>query len=58
MLIAGSLWVLSEAIPRLVDPVMPHTEGMMALAVLGMTVNGIAAYRISKGTTLNEKVLN
>ncbi|CUR45111.1 cation diffusion facilitator family transporter [Alloalcanivorax xenomutans] len=58
VLIAGSLWVLSEAIPRLVDPVMPHTEGMMALAVLGMTVNGIAAYRISKGTTLNEKVLN
>lgn len=58
VLIAGSLWILSEAIPRLADPVMPVTEGMFALAVLGVTVNGIAAYRMSKGATLNEKVLN
>lgn len=58
VLIAGSLWVLSEAIPRLANPVMPVTEGMLALAILGVTVNGIAAYRLSKGNTLNEKVLN
>lgn len=58
VLIAGSLWVLSEAIPRLADPVMPVTQGMFALAILGVTVNGIAAYRMSKGSTLNEKVLN
>ena len=37
---------------------MPVTEGMFALAILGVTVNGVAAYRLSKGTTLNEKVLN
>jgi len=58
VLIAGSIWVLSEAIPRLADPVMPVSEGMLALAILGVTVNGIAAYRLSKGNTLNEKVLN
>ncbi|QKK03593.1 MAG: cation transporter [Pseudomonadota bacterium] len=58
VLIGGSLWVLSEAIPRLTDPVMPVTEGMFALAILGVTVNGVAAYRMSKGSTLNEKVLN
>lgn len=58
VLIAGSIWVLSEAIPRLANPVMPVTEGMLALAILGVTVNGIAAYRLSKGNTLNEKVLN
>ena len=58
VLIAGSMWVLSEAIPRLANPVMPVTEGMFALAILGVTVNGVAAYRLSKGTTLNEKVLN
>lgn len=58
VLIAGSLWVLSEAIPRLADPIMPVTEGMLALAILGITVNGIAAYRLSNGSTLNEKVLN
>jgi cobalt-zinc-cadmium efflux system protein len=58
VLIAGSIWVLSEAIPRLANPVMPVTEGMLILAILGVTVNGIAAYRLSKGNTLNERVLN
>ena len=58
VLIAGSLWVLSEAIPRLTNPVMPVTEGIFALALLGVSVNGVAAYRLSKGNTLNEKVLN
>lgn len=58
VLIAGSLWVLNAAIPRLTNPVMPMTEGMLALAILGVSVNGFAAYRISKGSTLNEKVLN
>lgn len=58
VLIAGSIWVLLQAIPRLVDPVMPAAEGMLALAVLGVAVNGFAAYKLSAGTTLNEKVLN
>lgn len=58
VLIAGSAWVLTEALPRLADPVMPVTEGMLALAILGVTINGLAAYRISKGSTMNEKVLN
>ena len=58
VLIAGSIWVLAQAIPRLFDPVMPEAEGMLALAVLGVTVNGFAAYKLSAGTTLNEKVLN
>ena len=37
---------------------MPEAEGMLALAVLGVTVNGFAAYKLSAGTTLNERVLN
>ncbi|EIW87616.1 cation diffusion facilitator family transporter [Alishewanella agri BL06] len=48
VLIAGSVWVLTEAIPRLANPVMPVTEEMLALAVLGVAVNGFAAYRLSK----------
>lgn len=58
VMVAGSLWVLSEAIPRLFTPVMPIAEGMMALAVLGVVVNGYAAFRLSKGTSLNERMLN
>ena len=58
VLIAGSLWVLGEAIPRLQNPEMPMTEGMFILAILGILVNGFAAYKLSKGKSLNEQVLN
>jgi len=58
VLIAGSIWVLSLAIPRLMAPEMPSAEGMFWLAILGVGVNGFAAWKLSKGKTLNEQVLN
>ena len=58
VLIAGSVWVLSEAIPKLLQPEMPVVEGMLGLAIFGVMVNGFAAYKLSHGKTLNEKVLN
>lgn len=58
VLIIGSMWVLSEAIPKLFEPEMPHTLGMFWLAILGVSVNGYAAWKISGGKTLNEKILN
>ncbi|WP_269468725.1 cation diffusion facilitator family transporter [Alteromonas sp. ASW11-130] len=58
ILIGGSIWVLTEALPRLMDPQMPMTEGMMVLAILGVVVNGAAAFKLHGGQTLNEKVLN
>lgn len=58
VLIIGSVWVLSEAIPKLINPEMPVVEGMLGLAILGVVVNGFAAYKLSQGKSLNEKVLN
>lgn len=58
ILTVGSVWVLTATIPRLFDPVMPHAQGMMALAVLGIAVNGIAAFKLRKGRSLNEQALN
>ncbi|WP_102795199.1 cation diffusion facilitator family transporter [Bowmanella denitrificans] len=58
VLIAGTSWVLYQSIPRLWDPQMPHTAGMLGLAILGIAVNGYAAWRMQGGKTLNEKVLN
>jgi cobalt-zinc-cadmium efflux system protein len=57
ILTTGSILIVVEAIPRLFDPVMPKTEGMMLLAIGGLIVNGIAAYRLSKGHSLNERVV-
>ena len=58
ILVIGSVWVLSEAIPRLANPEMPVTEGMIGLAILGIFVNGFAAYKLHGGHSMNEKVLN
>jgi len=58
VLVAGSIWIFSEAIPRLSNPEMPNAQGMLVLAILGVAVNGYAAFKLSKGKTLNEQILN
>ena len=58
VLIIGSVWVMTAAIPRLFDPVMPEAQGMLLLAIFGVSVNGFAAYKLSAGETLNERILN
>lgn len=58
ILVLGSVWVLSEAIPRLLNPQMPDATGMLGLAILGVAVNGYAAFKLSDGKTLNERMLN
>ncbi len=57
ILILGSVFIVIEAIPRLINPVEPKAGGMVLLALLGMAVNGFAAYRVSKGRTLNERMV-
>lgn len=57
VLIIGSVFILLETIPRLIDPIMPNTEGMIYLAVLGILFNGAAILKLKKGTSLNEKVV-
>lgn len=57
ILILGSVFILLEAVPRLFNPELPVTEGMMAMAVFGVLVNGWAALKVSRGTSLNEKML-
>jgi len=58
VLVSGSIWVLSEAIPRLSNPEIPDAQGMILLAIFGVVVNGFAAYKLSQGKSLNERVLN
>jgi len=58
VLISGSLFVLSEAIPRLFKPESVNPSGMIVLAIIGIMVNGAAVLRLKKGQTLNEKVVS
>ncbi|MBX2986665.1 MAG: cation transporter [Bdellovibrionaceae bacterium] len=57
VLALGSAWILSESVPRLWQPQAPHADGMLILAFLGVGVNGFAMWRVSKGTSLSEKMI-
>lgn len=58
VLIAGSLFVLSQAIPRLISPEPVNAEGMILIAVIGITINGLGYFRLKKGMSQNEKILS
>lgn len=58
VLIAGSVFILTEAVQRLFDPVQPDTTGMLVLAIFGMIVNTVALLRLRKGTSINEKIIS
>lgn len=57
VLVAGSLYMFVESIQRLNEPMSPNGLGMLGLAVLGIIVNGAAYFRMSKGKSVNEKVI-
>ncbi|MFH1631637.1 MAG: cation diffusion facilitator family transporter [bacterium] len=58
VLLVGGLFILSEVIPRLLHPHHSSGEGMIILAVFGISVHAIAAYRLRKGKSLNEKTVS
>jgi cobalt-zinc-cadmium efflux system protein len=57
VLIIGSIYILTESIPRLFDPQNPNGEGMIYLALGGIFFNGLAAWRLHGGDTLNERAV-
>jgi len=58
ILVAGSVWILAEVIPRLINPQSVHAEGMMYFAIGGLIVNGASVLLIRTGHSLNERVIS
>lgn len=58
VLVAGSLFVLTQAVPRLISPEPVNAEGMVLIAVIGITINGLGYFRLKKGISQSEKVLS
>lgn len=58
VLIAGSVFVVYEAIERLLHPEPSNAGGMIVFAIFGIAVNGYAAWKLSHGKSLNEKVVS
>lgn len=58
VLVGGSVYVITEAISRLIEPEYSDAGGMLIFALVGVAVNGFAAWKLSKGTSMNEKVVS
>lgn len=57
VLVSGSLFILSRAIPRLLNPEPVHAQGMIILAVIGVVFNGFGFLKLRSGQSMNEKAL-
>lgn len=58
VLIIGSIFIIREAILRLYSPEFSEPKGMLILAIIGVMVNGYAAWKLSSGKSMNEKVVS
>jgi cobalt-zinc-cadmium efflux system protein len=58
ILFIGSLFVLSQAIPRLMNPVKPLVNEMLIFAVIGVLANGFMAWKTHGGKTMNERMIS
>jgi cobalt-zinc-cadmium efflux system protein len=57
ILISGSLFVIMESIERISSPQPVEPKGMLLLALLGVAVNGFAAFRLSKDEGINQRMV-
>ena len=57
ILLVGSSYIIYESVLRVGDPEPVAPQGMLALGILGVVVNGYAAFKLSKGDGLNQKMV-
>jgi cobalt-zinc-cadmium efflux system protein len=57
LLLLSSLYVLSEAIPRIVTPEHSDAKGMAILAIIGVAVNSFAMFKLTGQKGLNTRVV-
>lgn len=58
ILVAGSVGVITGSISRLTEPKVVDGLGMLVIAVFGLVINGIAAFKTSKGKGINEQAIS
>lgn len=55
ILLLGSVIVIYSAVGKIINPGNPNARGMIILAVFGLIVNSLAAFRLSKGHSISER---
>lgn len=57
ILIVGSIFIISRAIPRLLEPEHSDAKGMIVFAIIGILVNGLAVFRLRTSESMNARVV-
>lgn len=57
VLTISSIFVLLEAVKRIMEPQDVSAGGMLWIAIFGVIINGAAALRVKQGTSLNERAV-
>lgn len=57
LLIAGSLFILFHAVPRIFHPEQSYAPGMVLFALIGIVVNGAAVLRLRGSTGINARMV-
>lgn len=58
ILVVGAVYIIEEAIERLIHPEYADPNSMIIFAIIGVVVNGFAAWKMRGGKTLNEQVIS
>lgn len=58
VLLVGSVIIISEAVPHVMNPGEVNEKGMLYIAIFGVIVNGAAVLRLRKGSSINERVIS
>jgi cobalt-zinc-cadmium efflux system protein len=58
VLIGGSIVIIFQAIPRILNPSTVNAAGMVGLGIIGIFFNSMGFFLLKKGESLNEKVLS
>lgn len=58
VLVSGSIFLLFEIIPRLIEPQHANAQGMLIFALFGIVVNGAAVLQVRGGKSMNERVVS
>lgn len=57
VLLVGSVFIIKACVERILIPQEPNAEGMLGLAVFGVIVNSLAAWRLKKGGSISERAV-
>lgn len=57
LLLLSSFFIIREAILRLIHPEPVHAQGMLWIAIVGILINGAAAFRMSRHVSITQRAV-